>query len=224
MIRLQSSPPASALLQPPLCACVPVHVCMSMPMAVRLFVPMGMSLPVPRPSHGALASHPGHPLGLAELRTWSRVLEALGSSHHGTSHHGSCLAAANPCGCRAVGRCRPTVGAGRSTAVSSAPGPRPGAMPLAACLGGGPPQAWVATVGGPCLPLPTASFRPIGAGRAARGGPASSPGQCLCLSRCCTSRCISRSVNNTQQEPQRVVGTALTAAMPACTRPAEMLR
>lgn len=164
-------------------------------------------------------SHPGNPLGLAELWTWSGVLEALASSHHGRRAgkqlSGSCQSMPGQrsgsvffChGCRCWQECSSPV---HPQAPCQAPCPWLPAW-------GGHPSPGCPLWGDPALPLPTTSFHPAWASRAARDGATSSARQWLCLSQAPLALLYILAhqlvwVNNTQPEPQHVVGTSLCSS------------
>ena len=171
------TPPAWHCCSPPcFCAHVPMHTCTSMTMAVCGSV-CAQACPCLAPGHPTEPPvfRAGHPSGLAELRRWSGVLEALGSAHHSSPAGKQLSGSSQSVLVRWVGaippQARVLVGAQQPWAPCWAP------CPWLLAWGGRPSS------GGPCLPLPAACFCRTQASRAARDGTASSAGQYLCPSR-----------------------------------------
>lgn len=164
-------------------------------------------------------SHPGHPLGLAECWTWSGLLEALGSSHWDSPARKQLSGNHNTMPVWWAGAIPPWV-----QVMEGAQQPCPplchvlGTLPLAAHPGG-LPQPWDSASFchlPPSAPpqlaeLPGMALHPL------RGSAAAFPRPRW---HCCTSRCISWWVNNTQPEPQHVAGTreqpVLLLCQPVC--------
>lgn len=170
-------------------------------------------------------SHPGHPLGLAELWTWSGVLEALGSSYWDSPTGKQPSGNHRSVPVRWAGAILPWV---QVLEGAQQPCPPPGLV--LGTLSIPVPCAGHHILG--CLPQPwdSASFcrlPPSALPQLAElpgMAPHPPPGSASAFPRphwhYCTSRCISWWVNNTQPQPQHVAGTreqpVLLLRQPAC--------